>query len=160
MNTEPFGSAFFHPDRFNLFIRKIHHRLALQAYQVVVRCHVRLQTSGAVVQTDLLNQAVLDKRVNVLVHGCERDGRDLPPNPIVDCLGARMIVHRHQRPVDHMPLMSNRQALIRAHAAKLVVWNAGHNNNYFWIIIIVLSSSGGAKSNEARGAPGPRDVLM
>ena len=155
MNTEPFGSAFFHPNGFNLLIRKVHHCLALEAVQVVVRRHVGLQTSGAVVQTDFVNQAVLDECVDVFVHRRERYGRDLLANPIVNRFGTRMIMHRHQCLIDDMPLMSNRQALVRTHSAKPVVWNRSHNNIYYLIIIIVLASQVRArrhKGNEARGA--------
>jgi hypothetical protein len=108
MNTEPFGSAFFHPNGFNLVIRKVHHGLAPQADEVVVRRQVGLQTSGAVVQTDFLNEAMLYECVDVLVHRRKRNGWDLPAYPIVYGLGTRMIVHRHQCPVYDMPLMSDR----------------------------------------------------
>ncbi len=62
------------------------------------------------VKGDLAEQAGVEKRVNVFVHGGERNGGDLPLHPRVNLLGRRMPAQLQHGTEDGLALMGQRQA--------------------------------------------------
>ena len=78
------------------------------------------------VGTYLADDSGLQEYVQSLVNGCQRDGRQLRSNPLKDLLGAGMIRHLHQLPVDDESLMSYGHLLFTAELLKILVGELSH----------------------------------
>jgi hypothetical protein len=131
-DAEPLRRMLLHADRFDIFVRQINDSLAFQANHVMVRLDVGLHTRRPVMKTEFAQQSVLDKRPDVFVDRCERDGRNALLDLVVDGFRARMIMHFHQRLVDNLALVGYGKAMVQAKLPERIGWAPVHVHDTFY----------------------------
>ena len=134
MNPKLRRCAFLQPDRLDRLIRNVDDCLAMDTHHVVMWLHICFQPRRPVMETHLGQQSVLGEGSNVLVNGSQRDGWDLPADSLIHSLGTGMAIQTGENVPDHLPLVRDRETLLRTQITELAI---SHNKNYYWIIFIL-----------------------
>lgn len=117
---EPCGKfAALHGQPKTFFIQ-IRNRPAVAANQMMVRGAVRFHAQRTVMQADLSYNSALHKKMQVLVHRRQGNGRDATAYTSVDLFGRWMAFHFLYHFEQNLTLMRRRQTMLSTEGSKLL----------------------------------------
>ena len=106
---------------------------------MVVRLHICFQPRRPVMKTHLGQQPVFGEGTDIFVNSCQRDRWNLAANSLIHSLGTGMSFHTGENVPNHLPLVRDRETLLRTQVTGRVI---SHNKYYCWIIPIVCQVAG------------------